>query len=163
MWTFLKDPASSVLETLQRSGETVDQAFVTRWVDKRSQNALSELEAHAAWRSVFVADTSGYGIREERIEELLDAGVVHFQGNASSGHPLLVFSANRYDASRFSSQLPACLVYAMDAAVKCADPSINPKRQVVWLFDLNGVSRFVSKLAPYFRAVVFSLPLPLPP
>ena len=136
----------ALLTALERSGELVDDAFVRRWVDKRSSTLLEDLDAHAAWRTEFVADDSGsgYGIREARISALLDAGVVCFQGNASagfSGHPLLVFKADRYDASRFSSQLSATLVYAMDAAITCADPEVNKKRQVVWLFDLQNVSR----------------------
>ena len=141
VWAILRDPSSSILVALQRSGETVDRSFVTRWVDKRSSDLVAELKAHAAWRSTFVGDNGGYGIREERIDEILSAGVVHFQGNSASGRPLLVFTASRYDASRFSAQLPALLVYAMDAALKCADESINCKRQVVWLFDLHNVSR----------------------
>ncbi len=147
VWAILKDPSSSILLTLRRSGETVDLPFVTRWVEKRSPDLVAELKAHAAWRSAFVGDTGGYGIREERIEDILNAGVVHFQGNSASGRPLLVFSASRYDASRFSAQLPALLVYSMDAALKCADESINCKQQVVWLFDLHNVSRYAPKPA----------------
>lgn len=141
VWSALKDPSRSILASLERSGEVVDEAFVARWVDRRSEDVVAELDAHAAWRTVFVGDCSGYGVREDRIGDILDAGVVHFQGNTSSGEPLLVFKAQRYDAARFSSCLPLCLVYAMDAAIRCADKRVNPKRQVVWLFDLEHVSR----------------------
>ncbi len=157
VWAILRDPSSSILVALQRSGEIVDRSFVTRWVDKRSPNLVAELRAHATWRSVFVGDSGGYGIREERIDEILNAGVVHFQGNSVSGRPLLIFSASRYDAFRFSAQLPHLLVYAMDAALKCANESINPKRQVVWIFDLNNVSRYAPK--PAQAKILLSGPL----
>lgn len=147
VWAILRDSSTSILVALQRSGEIVDRSFVNRWADKRSSDLVAELKAHAAWRSSFVGDNGGYGIREGRINEILNAGVVHFQGNTASGRPLLVFSASRYDASKFSAQLPALLVYAMDAALKCADESINCKRQVVWLFDLHRVSRYAPEPA----------------
>jgi uncharacterized protein YndB with AHSA1/START domain len=134
-----------IVQDLERSGETVDEALLTRWVGAHGSSkdtaVLDKLLEHAAWRADFVGDGDPVGIMEESIQDILDAKIVFLQGNDGDGHPVLIFLAKRYDAQTFSRKLPRLLVYAMDGALLCADGHKNPKKQVTWIFDLDSVNR----------------------
>lgn len=131
-----------VMEELQRSGEMVDEAMLTRWVDAHGpsdgNDVLQMLADHATWRSNFVGSS---GVSEQSIQGILDAKIVFLQGNDGDGHPVLIFLAKRYDAQALSKKLSRCLVYAMDGALLCADGRKNPKKQITWVFDLDSVNR----------------------
>lgn len=165
-----------VVEDLEETGEVVDDAMLMRWMDahgtyKRKKghhtsrpNVLRLLIDHARWRCAFVgksvkvmnnSSSKGYGISEDSIQDMLNANILFLQGNDEKGHPVLIFLAKRYDAQAFSKRLSRCLVYAMDGALSCADGQTNPKKQIIWVFDLDFVNR--KNVSVEFLESMFSL------
>eukprot|EP00890_Picochlorum_soloecismus_P006717 jgi/Picsp_1/870/NSC_04358-R1_protein len=133
--------ASNLAKQLSRTGEILDEAMMRRWLHGRSvENTIEDLKEHAAWRQDFVG-TNHHGITEELIRPLLEANIIFLQGNDDNGYPIVVFVARNYDAGLFSSLIPYLMAYAIDGALLCADPKLNPKRQMKWIFDLSNVSR----------------------
>ena len=129
-----------ILQKIQRTGELVDEAFLTRWLMARGHiGALKALEEHASWREEFI----GFGgISLHEIKDEIQAQKICIQGVGGSGHPVLLFLANRHrrgtDSVKKTMQL---LVSALDYAIGAADVSKNFRRQVVCIFDLRGMSR----------------------
>ncbi len=79
---------------------------------------------------------------QEHIAAELDACKVFLQpGVDEQGRAILVVFARRHDGStRDLAQTGRLIVYALDAAIAACDPTHNPLRRVVCLFDLSGLS-----------------------
>lgn len=147
--------ASHLVKQLSRTGETLDESMIRRWLHGRTlEKTITDLKEHAAWRQDFVG-TEQNGISEEKIRPLLDANIIFLQGNDNHGYPILVFVARNYDAGLFSSLIPYLMAYAIDGALLCADPKSNPKKQMKWIFDLSNVSR--KNVSVDFLEKIFSL------
>ena len=130
---------------LRSTGEILDNAMLLRWIDARGhETCIRKLVEHAEWRRNFVGEGHENGIQEERIMNLLEDPIVFLQGNDTHGHPVVIFLARNYDVVKYGDSISLLMAYAIDKALVCADTvshEENPKKQIVWIFDLLQVSR----------------------
>lgn len=133
---------ADVLETIQATGQSVDDGFLSKWVVARGPDAASALIEHAQWRESFVGRANaGGGISEESIRGELVSKKIFMTGVDPAGCAVLIFQCQRHTVGLSSPQdTVRLLAYAIDAGANAADTFVNPQRKVTCIFDMAGVS-----------------------
>jgi hypothetical protein len=133
---------SDTLTRIQDTGEIVDDIFLARWLAARGSVAstASALAAHAAWRESFVGP-GGVSLAT-LTDEIRSEKLCVQNGVDIAGRPVLVFVARRHlpagNNGASTESTMRLLAAAIDRAASLADTSLNPRRQLVWIFDLQG-------------------------
>jgi hypothetical protein len=142
-------PAHTV-EALQAHGESVDAAFLQRWLKARGNvaEAAAAIETHAQWRQLLIESAMGghpagtlpspMAVLEEALAGELSAGKAFILGLDRGGRPVILFRPNLLDPSTPLDTTIRLLCYTMDKAMRTADLERNPAGQLCCLFDLQG-------------------------